>query len=170
MILRLSQKLKTKIKAGALPVIPLEDNPFADWSAHVFVADRTQYIFLCNTTTLYSTVLPGKGITRASHFIEGVLHAIRQVLHDAGMEFVYDRFIAPESDTVRFAKALNRTVTGSMNEQINNAVCCLTARELSLQDVRLRLNDILLSAVATPTRSYGTPQDAFMNLVQSMPP
>ena len=28
MIFRLSQKLNTKIKAGALPVLPLDDNPF----------------------------------------------------------------------------------------------------------------------------------------------
>ena len=33
MIFRLSQKLCTKIKAGKLSEIPLDDNPFADWSA-----------------------------------------------------------------------------------------------------------------------------------------
>ncbi len=32
MILRLSQKLNAKIKAGALPAVPLDENPFADWS------------------------------------------------------------------------------------------------------------------------------------------
>ena len=43
MILRLSQKLCTKIKAGALPTMPLDENPFADWSAHLFIVNRTQY-------------------------------------------------------------------------------------------------------------------------------
>ena len=43
MIFRLSQKLNTKIKAGALRALPLHENPFADWSAHLFVAGRTQY-------------------------------------------------------------------------------------------------------------------------------
>jgi hypothetical protein len=32
MILRLSQKLNTKIKAGTLKAMPLDENPYADWS------------------------------------------------------------------------------------------------------------------------------------------
>ena len=38
MIFRLSQKLNAKIKAGTLRMLPLDENPFADWSAHLFVA------------------------------------------------------------------------------------------------------------------------------------
>ena len=60
MIFRLSQKLNSKIKAGPLPALPLDENQFADWSAHLFVVDRTQYIMLSNTKSLYSAVLPGK--------------------------------------------------------------------------------------------------------------
>ena len=44
MILRLSQKLCTKIKAGQLSDMPLDENPFADWSAHLFFVGRTQHI------------------------------------------------------------------------------------------------------------------------------
>ena len=40
MIFRLSQKLNTKIKSGH-SALPLDQNPFADWSAHLFVADQT---------------------------------------------------------------------------------------------------------------------------------
>jgi hypothetical protein len=39
MIFRLSQKLSSKIKAGALATLPLDENPFADWSAQLFAAD-----------------------------------------------------------------------------------------------------------------------------------
>jgi len=52
MIFRLSQKLNTKIKTGALAALSLDENPFADWSAQLFVADRTQYILLSNTKSL----------------------------------------------------------------------------------------------------------------------
>ena len=55
MIIRLSQKLCTKIKAGKLKEIPLDENPYADWSANLFVVDRTQYIILSNTASLYAT-------------------------------------------------------------------------------------------------------------------
>ncbi len=59
MIIRLSQKLCTKIKAGKLKEMPLDENPYADWSANLFVVDRTQYIILSNTASLYSCVMYG---------------------------------------------------------------------------------------------------------------
>jgi hypothetical protein len=61
MILRLSQKLCAKIKASKLAEAPLDENPLADWSCHLFTADRTQFIILCNTPSLYSCVMLGKG-------------------------------------------------------------------------------------------------------------
>jgi hypothetical protein len=46
MIFRLSEKLKARIKAGALANLPLDDNPFADWSAGLFLVGRSPYILL----------------------------------------------------------------------------------------------------------------------------
>ena len=166
MILRLSQKLCTKIKAGSLKTMPLDDNPFADWSAHLFVADRTQYIILSNTKSLYSTVLYGKGITNASHFIERALSSIREFMEDDGQEFVYRRFIVPASESVQFAKALDRSVTGSMNDLIRHATAWLAEGDLSPHDLGFRLNDTLLSALArSGSFPYGRPREAFKALV-----
>ncbi|MCL4195363.1 MAG: hypothetical protein KJZ87_26730 [Thermoguttaceae bacterium] len=66
MIFRLSRKLAAKLKEGSLPSLPLDENPYADWSAHLFTADRTQYIIISNTKSLYSVVLYGRGITDSS--------------------------------------------------------------------------------------------------------
>ncbi|HMF11239.1 MAG TPA: hypothetical protein VKE94_03005, partial [Gemmataceae bacterium] len=95
MIFRLSQKLNTKIKAGALRALPLHENPLADWSAHLFVAGRTQYLLLSNTKSLYSTVMYGRGITTDSHFIERALGGIREFMEADGQAFVYRRLIVP---------------------------------------------------------------------------
>ncbi len=145
MIFRLSQTLNAKIRAGALPTLPLDKNPFADWTAHVFVANRTQYILLSNTRSLYSTVMYGVGIDDASHFIERALSTIREFMQDDGQEFVYRRFIALASKTPSFSKALNRSVTGSMVDLINHAMAWLIEEDLSPHDVGFRLNDVLLS-------------------------
>ena len=104
MILRLSQKLCTKTKAGKVTELPLDENPYADWSCHLFTADRTQYIILSNTKSLYSCVMYGKGITDDSRFIERALSTIREFTEDDGQAFVYQKFIAPSSSTVSFAK------------------------------------------------------------------
>jgi hypothetical protein len=171
LIFRPSKKLNAKIKAGPLSVQPPSENPFADWSAHLFFADRTQYILLSNTKSLYSTVLYGKGITDDGRFIERALGSLREFMEDDGQAFVYRRFIAPASDTVRFVRALDRVVTGSMNELIVHATALLIEGELSPFDVGFRLNDVLLSAIAAGgTEKYGKPREAFKSMASGFEP
>ena len=171
MIFRISHKLNAKIKAGPLPLQPLDENPFADWSAHLFAADRTQYILLSNTRSLYSTVMYGKGITDDRRFIERALSSLRESMEDDRQAFVYRRFIAPASSTVGFARALDRAVTGSMNELIVHATALLVESELSPFDVGFRLNEVLLSALGTSGREkYGTPRGAFRSMASGFEP
>lgn len=170
MIFRLSQKINTKIKAGTLGTLPLDDNALADWSSHLFTADRTQYILLSNSKSLYSTVLFGKGITNDGQFIDRALGSIREFMEADGQAFAYHRFIAPASARVGFAKALNRSVTGSMNELIASATLWLSEGEMSPFDVGFRLNDILISSLPGPDgRGYGNPKEAFKALLGSTP-
>lgn len=162
MIFRLSQKLAKKIKAGPLDTLALDENPYADWSAHLFTVHRTQYIILSNTKSLYSCVIYGKGITDDSVFIERAFSTIREFMEADGREFVYRRFISPASGPVQFAKALNRSVTGSMKELIFAAEWGLAEDDPSPHDVSFRLNDLLLSALATDgSHGYGKPNEAF---------
>ena len=165
MILRLSHKLNAKIKAGALRPMPLDENPYADWSCHLFTADRTQYILVSNTASLYSCVLYGKGITNDCVFITRVLSSLREFMQDDGQLFVYEKFIAPASGTVRFAKALSSSVIGSMNDLIGHAMARLEYGDFSPHDLGFHLNDILLSALAlSKSAGYGKPNEAFKRL------
>lgn len=169
MILRLSQKLSAKIKAGTLDALPLDENPFADWSAHLFVAGRTQYILLTNTKSLYSTVMYGKGITDDNQFIQRALSNIREFMEADGQEFVYHRFIVPATASVGFAKALDRSVTGSMNDMVKHATYWLVQGELSPFDVGFRLNEIPMSALNTGGSPYGIPRKVFKEMASNDP-
>jgi hypothetical protein len=120
MIFRLSQKLNDKIKVGTLGAMPLDENPLADWSAHLFAVGRTQYILLTNTKTLRSIVLVAKGITSGADFVEGALGGIREVLEADGHPGVYEQ-VSPRTASIFYAKARNRSVTGSMNVMIKHA-------------------------------------------------
>ena len=121
MIFRLSQKLAKKLKMPVPPAAAADPNPLADWSAHLFTADRSQYLIVTNTPSLYSTVIHGRGIANDSQFLDRALSAIREFTEADGLELIYQRLIAPASGTVRFASALNRSVTGSMNDLVNHA-------------------------------------------------
>lgn len=165
MILRLSQKLNKQIKAGKLTEMPLDENPYADWSCHLFTADRTQYIIMSNTKSLYSCVMYGRGISDASTFIARALATIREFTADDGKHFIYRKFIAPSSGMVSFAKALNRSITGSMNDHIHAAKLMLEDN-MAPSEIGFRLNETPMSALSGPDgRKYGYPRDVFANLV-----
>ena len=165
MIFRLSQKLNAKLKAGTLPTVPLDANPFADWSAHLFTADRTQYIIVTNSKSLYSTVLYAKGITTDNRFIARALDSIREFMEGDGLAFMYQQFIAPSGGLVQFAKTLNRSVTGSLNDLIYHATVWLTEGEMSPFDVGFKLNEIPFSSLAAAwPNSHGKPREAFKAL------
>ena len=159
MIFRLSQKLNTKIKTGSLPTLPLDDNPLADWSAHVFIAERMQHLLVTNTKSLYSIVTAGKGVTDGRTFVERTLSNLGEFLADDGQPFVFRRFILPADDTVRFARALDRSVTGSMNELVADAKYCLLERGLAPYEVGFELNDIPRSSL-----KYASAREAFKSL------
>jgi hypothetical protein len=137
-----------------------------DWSAGLLLVGRTQYILLTNTKSLYSTVLPGKGITDESDFIERALSSIREFLAAEGYEGVYQRFIAPATGTVRFAKALNRSVTGSMNDMTKHAAYWLAAGDVSSLDIGTRFKDIPMSALKHDGSTHGFPRDVFAAMVE----
>ncbi len=164
MIFRLSHKLSAKMKAGALPTLPPDENPLADWSAALFIAGRTQYILLSNTKSLYSTVMPGKWIADDGDFTDRALGSIRELLHHNGQEAVYERLIAPASATVRFARALNRSVTGSIADLTKLAAYWLAAGDASSSEVGSRLNDTPMSALRQGRSSHGFPRDVFRAL------
>ena len=81
MIFRLTEKLKAHLKAGILAGRPLNVNPFADWSANSFAADRTQYILLSNIKSLYSVVMYRRGVTDDGRFIDRALGSNHRSQH-----------------------------------------------------------------------------------------
>ena len=114
MILRLSQKLNKKLKAGKLSSMPLDENPYTDWSCHLFTADRVQYIIMSNTKSLYSCVMHGKGITDASRFTARALSTIREFMEDDGQEF----FEEEEDEAQDYEKALHGDAEGTIRRGI----------------------------------------------------
>ena len=127
----------------------------------MFVADRTQFILLSNTESLYSTVMLGKGITTGISFVERALNSIREFMEDDGFNSVYAPLIAPESGTIRFGKALNRSVTGSMTDMIRFAAA-FVIDDMSPHDVGHKLNEIPFSWLKKTT-----PRNTFKNMLNS---
>jgi hypothetical protein len=127
-----------------------------DWSAHLFVVDRRQFVIVTNTVSLYSVLFPCRGIGNGQQFVEQALASLQEFMEFDGQGIVYGRFIAAAKDSIQFSRALNRSVTGSMNELIFHERDWLTQGGLSPHETAKMLNDIPFSSL-----EYGKPKETF---------
>jgi hypothetical protein len=167
MIFRLSQKRNARIKGGTLATLPPDENPFADWSAGLSQVGRSPHILVTNTKFLDSTVLPGNGVTDEATFVERVSGGIRELLEANGHREVYERSVAPRLGTVRFAKALNRSLTGSMNDLVKQAAFLLETGELSLAEIDTHLIGTPMTGRKDDNYTHGFPRDVFNEMVKT---
>lgn len=159
MIVRVSARMGKKIHVSPPKSLPADSDPFADWSTHLFTADRTQYILMTNTASLYSMVMYGRGITDDSQFLSRMTNYMGEFFSDDGHRFLFERLVAPSSVRVAFSKPLNRAVIGSMNDLTFQAKILLTERDISPWDTSLRLNEAPMSYL-----KYATPREALLRL------
>ena len=159
MIMRLSGKMGKKIGVSGSPWLAADANPFADWSAHLFRADRTEYIIITNSVSLYSMVMFGRGITTDSIFLDRATSHMSEFIRDDGHESIYERFVAPATALIRFSRALHPAVTGSMNDLVVQAKFHLIEEEMSPFDASLRVNECPMSYL-----NFSTPREAFGSL------
>jgi len=159
MILRVTAKLGKKIGISPSESLPADPNPFADWTAHLFTADRVQYILVANTPSLYSMVMYGKGITSDCIFLSRLTSCMSEFIRDDGYEFIFKRLVAPAMARVSFSKTLNRAVIGSINDLVFQAKVHLVERQMSPYDVSFLLNDVPMSYL-----KYDNPRKAFRSL------
>ena len=109
----------------------------------------------------------GKGITNDDKFIDQALSTISDFTADDAQQLAYRKFIAPASTTVHFAKALNRSVTGSMNDHIHGAKLLL-ADGMAPSEIGYRLNETPMSALTDADGwKYCYPNEVFKRLIES---
>ena len=147
MIFRLTLKLAKKIGIAPLPAIPFDENrnPILDWNANLFTVQRTQYIIMTNTASLYSLILHGRGITNEKQFVREALSCMEEFMTLDANEIMYDNFIEAESKIMYFSKIIDRRILGSMNDLIFQAMVCLNKGQKSPFDVSFMLNKTPMS-------------------------
>lgn len=163
MIYRITLKLAKKINIGSLQALSADENFYGDWTARLFTSARTQYMLVTNTRSLYSVIMPGKGITNEESFSARTASVIEEFLRADGMENIFNRFIGPEKGRTYFSKALNRSVTGSMNDFVYMAKIDLEHFAFSLFEVSQRLNTCPMSYL-----EYGRPRDVFIRMMNGL--
>ena len=100
-----------------------------------------------------------RGMADDCLFLNRITSYMSEFIRSDGHEFIVERLIVPSMAHVTFSKALNRSVTGSMNDLVFQAQGHLVEGHLSPFDVSLRLNELPMSCL-----EYIRPKDAFLEL------
>jgi hypothetical protein len=159
MIFRLTHKLAKKVGIARLKFLPLNRNPFIDWTAHLFTADRVQYIIVTNTVALYSLIMHGRGVTDDNRLFQETLSYMAEFIKNDGYEFIFRRLIVLYTGRISFSKATDRRFLGSMNDLIFQAKYYLTEHQMSPFDASLQVNETPMSYLG-----YNIPKEAFKSL------
>ncbi len=159
MIFRLTQKLGKKIKVSPSLCLAPDMNPFADWTANIFRVEHVQFIILTNSASLYSVMMPGRGITDDDKFVSLSLKSMREYMTHDGLDDIYLRHIAPDTQSISFSKTGDRRVLGSMNDLIFSAKVHMIEQGKSPFHASRDINHMPLSMI-----NYGYPIEAFLAL------
>jgi len=162
MIFRLTAKLAKKIGLDPLPVLPCDKSkdPLLDWNAHLFTVQRTQYILVTNTESLYSLVMPGRGITTERQFIQSVRTGLQAFVAGQGHHLREVKALLSQDQDTFFSKIIDRRILGSMNDLIFQSKIRLEEGQQTLFDVSFYLNETTMSYL-----KYRSPKDVFQQLL-----
>ena len=159
MIIRPTEPLGRKLGIRPMEIQPLNANPFADWTCHVFAAGRAPYFLALNTASLYTILFSAYRINRAANFESRLFGHLQGHLMQDGFEFHYKRLIDSQSGAVSYARPLNSTTGGAIVDLAELAGYYLEEEGASPDGVAERINHAPLSAIG-----HVSPRDAFRGL------
>ena len=114
MILHLSKQLSDRLKCLAslegMPV--LQAGRLDAWSGHCFRIGRVEHIMMMNDASLYTLLMPAKGLTSIEAFLGAFLPRVAATWREHGASF------DPDNQEVIVLKRSNRSRIGSMNDAI----------------------------------------------------
>lgn len=151
MVLRVTNKLAKKLKITPSRDYTNQINPFQEWYGHLFIFNRIQYIIFTNAYTLYSAVVPGKGIINTRTFIDFTGYWLNEALKADGCENIMKQFITPCFEDIDLCKTNNRHVIDSMNEMINFSRFFFAERSSSPAEVSKYINSLIYGYIKYET-------------------
>ena len=162
MIFRLTAKLARKIGLDPLPLLSRVKgkDPLLDWSAHLFTVQRTQYILVTNSESLYSLVMPGRGITTGRQFVHSVGTGLQAFVAAQGSNLMGVKDLPWQGRDTFFSKANDRRILGSMNDFIFQAKIRLEEGQQTPLEVSFYLNETPMSYL-----KHRSPKEVFRQLL-----
>lgn len=107
---QLARRLKCRFSLDGMQV--LQPGRLDAWSGHSFRVGRIEHVMMMNDASLYTILLPAKGLTSIDSFLKAFLPRVREVWQRHGSDF------DSNNQEVVVLKRANRSLIGSMNDAI----------------------------------------------------
>ena len=92
------------------------ENRYCDWFVDILNGgDRKKYFLLTNAFSLFSVLIPAKGIHSAETFLSFAKEELRDYFVHKNLEDLFVQYIEPNLAQVAITKTNSRSVQGSMN-------------------------------------------------------
>ncbi|MCF3648631.1 DUF6933 domain-containing protein [Synoicihabitans lomoniglobus] len=158
-IIRPTLKLAAKLKLTPLEEHPPTAGSWCDWCVRSFMAGRKSHLIFSHTESLYSIVVPQRGVTNAKGLRRAFATGIHQHLDlPAAAQHHVSALLVALTDC-HFARGHDRAVLGSINDLAWIAENHLLAGD-SLTHTNQRLNEAPMSLLG-----MDSPKEALIRLV-----
>jgi hypothetical protein len=107
---QLAERLKCSVTLQGVPVI--QAGRLDAWSGHCFRIGRVEHVMMMNDASLYTILMPARGLTSIDSFLKAFLPRVAEVWHRFNAEFD-----AQHQDVI-VLKRTNRSLIGSMSDAI----------------------------------------------------
>lgn len=117
------------------------------WSGHIFKMGSTPFVLFMHDASLWSLIIPAKGITNAEKLLPLFLSRVQEVWQRHGSAF------DPQNQSILFLTRKDRSLIGSMNDAIQHIKLLGQSQEITLKQIEDYLQSTPFSAI-----SYDSPE------------
>ncbi len=117
-LIRCTQKLLKELNQQPVTNIEPIDNVLGGWHANLLLIERRKCVLVTNDSTLYAIFIPFLKKPDFQNFSDIFCQNLFKNLMHEGFSQIQIEALLDEHKTIKFSKTNNRSVLGSMNEQI----------------------------------------------------
>ena len=111
------------------------------WSGHIFKMGSTPFVLFMHDASLWSLIIPAKGITKPEKLLPLFLSRVQEVWQRHGSAF------DPQNQSILFLTRKDRSLIGSMNDAIQHIKLLGQYQELTLKQIEDYLQSTPFSAI-----------------------
>lgn len=147
MILRATNKLAKKLNIKSLNKNDNKGSAFEEWYGNLFAVERKQYLIFTNAYSLFSVIMPGKGINSLEKFSDITSFWLSELLKEVNCDNLISRLVIKPNEIFDVYATNNRSVLSTMNEIVLYARMDMFGEHPPLIEISKMVNNLIYGPI-----------------------